>query len=113
MGAQLRDPSDFRLIREIKGAAPPFAVDPSGKRLLALDGYVNGAEASIQLVAIETGKVQERFPLRPPFVWVDEDRFIAQLPDVGIKSHWSGGKPGVGELTIEKNVVRVDREIVR
>ncbi|WP_096331871.1 hypothetical protein [Nannocystis exedens] len=74
--------------RASPNVAPPIAVHPS--RPLVLTGRESGWSlpekgspqtwrgSEVQVIDHDSGRQLERFPLQPPFVWLDDERFLSR-----------------------------------
>jgi len=83
-GFQVRAGESLTVASQSIGPNPPFAARPGGETIL---DHLPGGEAGsgwplthLRLLDLSSGEALDRFPLHAPFVWLDKQRFIAQLP---------------------------------
>ncbi|MCP3063752.1 PQQ-like beta-propeller repeat protein [Myxococcus sp. K38C18041901] len=71
----------FEVEAELPGLRGPGALSPGGRWLLTGGELFSGQAASCQLIDLHTFQVAHTLPLMRPFVWIDEEHFIAQSPN--------------------------------
>jgi hypothetical protein len=79
-GRLVRRDREHRTVATLEGPRGHAALSPDGRRLLATGPLWHAEHASCVLVDLDAWSIQRTLPLRPPFLWLDDARFVAQTP---------------------------------
>ncbi|GEN11987.1 hypothetical protein MFU01_70240 [Myxococcus fulvus] len=71
----------FEVEAELTGLRGPGALSPGGRWLLTGGALLSGRAASCEVIDLLTFQVVRTLPLMRPFVWIDDEHFIAQSPN--------------------------------